>query len=280
MLFLKVVGIPVESLDLHTVDFWELESAGETFPKQNRIDRVFPSPSRNKRTRPAPWAHLQSLALTNILHIDHGARFANLLASARALKSLKLAGVPDGFSFKVLSSCANRFQLERLEISGMHRTPIQMPAFLNALRKHRRTLRKLALSDSTLHDHARWSEIFRTLRQGGFSALQEFSMERLFEGPDHLGVSYIPGTMIVDGPKGAVLSWTLHHQRHQPNNNHNGNGNGNGTNPGALPNHRVYYGAIGYSGPGVWRLFRRLEERAVRRDPRDYSPSVPVIQRF
>jgi hypothetical protein len=147
-----------------------------------------------------------------------------------------------------------------------------MPAFLNALRKHRRTLKKLALSDAALHDDARWVQVFQTLRQGGFSALREFSMERLFEGLDHLGVSYTPDTLLVEGPEGAVLSWTLyHHRRHRPNSSNSA---------GALPDGRAYYGAIGYSGPGVWRLFRRLEERAVLRDPRDYFPSVPVIHRF
>ncbi|KAL3494521.1 hypothetical protein BJX62DRAFT_234122 [Aspergillus germanicus] len=168
MLVIKVTRIPAESLDLHTVDFWDLDSNYKTFPQRNRVDQVFPAPSRDRRPRSAPWAHLQSLTLTNILHVDHGDRFASLLASARALKSPKLAGIPDDFSFKVLSSLANPFRLERLEISGMHRTPIQMPAFLNALRKHRHTLKKLVVSDSTLHDDARWSHVFRTLRQGRF----------------------------------------------------------------------------------------------------------------
>ncbi|KAL3441183.1 hypothetical protein BJX65DRAFT_314068 [Aspergillus insuetus] len=192
-------------------------------------------------------------------------------ASARALKSLKLAGVPGDFS-KVLSSRANHFQLERLEISGMHRAPIQMSTFLSALRKHRRTLKKLTVFDSTLHDDARWSDVFRTLRRGGFSALREFSLERLFEGPDHLGVSYTPGTLLVEGHPGVVLSWTLHHPRR-----HRFNGSNTA---GVLSDHRVYHGAIGYSGPGLWRLFRRLEEQAVLRDPREYSPSVPAVHKF
>ncbi|KAJ0418113.1 hypothetical protein BJY00DRAFT_315327 [Aspergillus carlsbadensis] len=151
MLFIKVARIPVALLDLHTVDIWERDHCYETFPKQKHLDHVFPVPSPRRRTRSPPWAQLQSLSLTNKLYIDHGDRFAALLASARALKSLKLAGVPASFDFNVLSARANRFRLEHLELSCMHHLPAnQLPAFLNALRTSRRTLKSLALSDSTL----------------------------------------------------------------------------------------------------------------------------------
>ncbi|KAL2842922.1 hypothetical protein BJY01DRAFT_248873 [Aspergillus pseudoustus] len=208
MSFIRNSGLPVVSLSMFAHKFYRgcttVGFAPELANEAGVIDGFLPPAGT---AGAAGWPHLESLTLREGLANDQ-TRFRNVISQAPNLKKISLDATMIYHHFRELAQSVDTFKLEELHVSRMFFIPRQVRDLHTALPLLSASLRKLNFIGVRMTN---WTGLLRLLRDGGFSALQEITIDGVVQcwRTKELRWTYDPETPLVTAPPGAKLRYKL-----------------------------------------------------------------------
>ncbi|KAL3458760.1 hypothetical protein BJX64DRAFT_291907 [Aspergillus heterothallicus] len=174
MPLIKEGPFAVTSLDLFGPNFYRgFMGSGQTITDDDErpiLDALFPASGPK-----ADWPHLESITLRFGMAPTY-TRFKTVISHAPKLKKVSLLGILGRPHLADIASCADVFKLEELHLAGMGFDPISENDLRRALRAVRGTLKTLSLAEVSVAD---WVDLLRFLRDTGFPALREFTIDKV-----------------------------------------------------------------------------------------------------